>query len=53
MSTDREFADFLRALHRDFAPEQVEQIEQERDAERGPYVPHGGEVHHSSEESRH
>lgn len=45
-------AEYLRSV-RALSPVEVERVEREHDAERGPYVPHGGEVHHSSEESRH
>lgn len=51
--TDSEFAAWLRSMPREKPPEEVEQVERQHDVDRGPYVPHGGEVHHSSDESRH
>lgn len=51
--TDTEFAAFMRNLPRELSAEQVETLEHEHDLLRGPYVPHGGEVHHYSDESRH
>lgn len=51
--TDAEFAAWLRSVPREKPPEEVGRVERERDTVRGPYVPHGGEVHHSSDESRH
>ena len=53
MTSDQEFAEYLRSLPREKSAEQVEQEIAERDAELGPYVPHGGEVHHIPGESRH
>lgn len=51
--SDSEFAAWLRSMPREKPPEEVEQVERQHDVDRGPYVPHGGEVHHSSDESRH
>lgn len=53
MSTDLEFAAWLRSLPRGRSAAEVESIEQQHDAERGPYVAHGGTVHHLAQESRH
>lgn len=53
MTTEREFAEYLRSLPREIPPTEVEHIEREHDAERGPYVPHGGGMHHFADESRH
>lgn len=45
MSTDTEFASFLRGHLRVIAEERVAEIEKQRDATRGPYIPH----HHHGE----
>lgn len=50
---DGEWADWLRSLPRESPAEQSMAAEALRDAERGLYVPHGGIVHHVTEESRH
>lgn len=49
--SDQEFAEWLRTYPREVTPEEVEAVEERRDKERGPYVPH----HHHSyySESRH
>lgn len=49
--TEREFADYLRSLPREVPPEEVERIEREHDAERGPYAPHAHRSGYS--EARH
>lgn len=51
--TDSEFAAWLRSLPREVPAEEVERLEHQHDVERGPYVPHGGNVHHVPGESRH
>lgn len=51
--TWEEFETVLRSLPRELSQEEVDQRVAARDRDRGLYVPHGGEVHHSSEESRH
>lgn len=51
--TEEEFAEFLRSLPRELPPERVVELERDRDHQRGPYLPHGSEVHHYSDESRH
>lgn len=51
--TEEEFAEFLRSLPRELPPERVAELERDRDHQRGPYLPHGSEVHHYSDESRH
>ncbi len=38
--TDQEFAAWLRTVPREVPPEKVEEAEQLRAAEAGPYVPH-------------
>jgi Ca2+-binding EF-hand superfamily protein len=53
VSTDEEFTEFLRSLPRAVPPAEVERMVAVRDAEQGLYVPHGGEVHHYADESRH
>lgn len=53
MSTDREFASYLRSLPRELSGAEVECRERRHDSERGPYIPHGQEVHHSAYEARH
>lgn len=50
---DGEWVDWLRSLPRESPAEQSMAAEALRDAERGLYVPHGGIVHHVTEESRH
>lgn len=50
--TEEVFAAFLRS-RREKSADEVERTERQRDAERGPYVPHGGAVHHTRDESRH
>lgn len=47
------FAAFLRSVPRVKSPEQVADAVRLRDVETGEYVPHGGFVHHSPDESRH
>lgn len=51
--TDQEFADWLKSVPRERTWEEVELLIMERDRERGPYIPHGQNVHHSTQESRH
>lgn len=46
-------AEFLKSLPRDIPPEEAEHRERLHDAERGLYIPHGGNVHHLPSESRH
>ena len=38
---------------RTLSPEEVERRVAERDREQGPYIPHGQNVHHLAQESRH
>ena len=51
MSSDTEFADFLRGLPREVAEVRVAEIEKQHDAERGGYIPHHHHVYF--EGSRH
>ena len=53
MTIDTEWAEWLKSLPRERTPEESARYERERDTERGPYVPHGGIVHHVQQESRH
>lgn len=51
MSTDTEFAEFLRGQLREIAEEEVAKIEKRHDDERGEYVPH--HHHPAFEAARH
>jgi len=51
--TDSEFSSWLRSMPRTLSQEDVDQRVAQHDAERGPYVPHGQEVHHIPGEARH
>ena len=52
MSTDREFADYLKSLARTMTAEEVGAAVQSRDAELGEYISPELSVHHY-EEARH
>lgn len=39
MTSDKQFAEFLRGQLREIAAEKVDQIEKQHDAERGEYIP--------------
>ena len=53
MSTDEEFAEYLKSLPRVLGQAEIDRRTAEHDRQLGPYVPHGGEVHHYAFESRH
>jgi len=50
--TDREFAEALRSVPRQYSPQQVDQMGHDRDVERGEYVAHLN-VHHGYGEASH
>lgn len=53
MTTEEQWAEYLKSLPRVLGQAEVDELVAERDRQLGPYVPHGGEVHHYAEESRH
>jgi hypothetical protein len=52
MTTDQEFAEYLRSFPRELSAAEVEELGRQHDAEQGPYIPHSG-VHHTAGDAAH